>query len=147
MSNSEMSKKPESVLHQRLKENLPNVVITRLENRVGLGLPDCLIAIPNAGFAMVELKVVSRGRKVRLSPHQVAFNLKHGMMGLPTWVLIQYHPKGTKNRTEIELRLYHGSQVIELMERGIDTKPAAQWPLVGMDWNGLLGRLITKSRT
>jgi hypothetical protein len=28
------------------------------------------------------------------------------------------------------------------MERGIDTKPAAQWPLVGMDWDGLLGRLV-----
>lgn len=137
-----MPKKPESNLYQKLKQGLPTAVITRLENRVGLGLPDCLIAIPNEGFVMVELKVVDRGKKVRLSPHQVAFNLKHGMMGLPTWILIQYHPKGTRNRTEIELRLYHGKQVMELMEQGIDTKPAAQWPLVGMDWDGLLGHLI-----
>ena len=49
------AEKAESSLHQRVKENLPNVVITRLENRVGLGLPDCLIAIPNGVFVMVEL--------------------------------------------------------------------------------------------
>tara|TARA_R100000278_G_scaffold56948_1_gene46969 strand:- start:822 stop:1253 length:432 start_codon:yes stop_codon:yes gene_type:complete len=136
-----MSKKPESVLHQRLKENLPNVVITRLENRVGLGLPDCLIAIPSAGFAMVELKVVSRGRKVRLSPHQVAFNLKHGMMGMPAWILVQYHPKGTTKRTEIELRLYHGSQVVDLVDKGIDVPAVLRWPLPGIDWDRLRKQL------
>ena len=142
-----MPKKPESSLHQKVKENLPNVVITRLENRVGLGLPDCLIAIPNGGFVMVELKVVSRGRKVRLSPHQVAFNLKHGMMGLPTWILVQYHPKGTTRRTEIELRLYHGKQVVSLMESGIDVPAVLQWPLAAVDWDALRSRLTQTYNT
>ena len=137
-----MAKKPEAALHQRVKKNLPNALITRLENRVGLGLPDCLIAIPNEGFAMVELKVVNRGRKVRLSPHQVAFNQKHGMMGLPTWILVQYHPKGTSKRSEILLMLYHGRQAMELAERGVETKPAAQWPLDSVDWEGLESRLV-----
>jgi hypothetical protein len=40
--------KPEAALYKRLKENLPNSHITRLESRVGLGVPDCLIALgPN----------------------------------------------------------------------------------------------------
>jgi len=47
-------------------------------------------------------------------------------------------------RTEIELRLYHGQQVVELNERGMDTKPAAQWPLDRVDWNELLAFLVTE---
>jgi hypothetical protein len=71
--------KPEAALYKRLKENLPNSHITRLESRVGLGVPDCLIALgpQQPRFVMVELKVTKRGRKVALSPHQVAFHLKH----------------------------------------------------------------------
>jgi hypothetical protein len=37
--------KPEAALYKRLKENLPNSHITRLESRVGLGVPDCLVAL------------------------------------------------------------------------------------------------------
>ena len=87
---------------------------------------------------------MSRGRKVRLSPHQIAFNLKHGSIGLPVWILVQFHPRGTPRRPEIELRLYHGQPGAELNEKGMDTKPAALWPLDRVDWKDLLALLVTE---
>ena len=33
---------------------------------------------------MLELKVVKRGKKVSLSPHQIAFHLVHAEMRVPT---------------------------------------------------------------
>jgi hypothetical protein len=72
--------KPEAALYKRLKENLPNSHITRLESRVGLGVPDCLIALGPPATSLCYGGVegnVKRGRKVALSPHQVAFHLKH----------------------------------------------------------------------
>jgi hypothetical protein len=83
--------KPEAGLYKRLKENLPNSHITRLESRVGLGIPDCLVALgpQQPRFVMIELKVV-KGRKLAISPHQVAFHLKHADMKAPTFILVQF---------------------------------------------------------
>jgi hypothetical protein len=53
-----MAIKPEAGLYKRLKENLPEAHITRIESRVNLGIPDCLIALTKNRFVMVELKVV-----------------------------------------------------------------------------------------
>ena len=129
-----MARKPESALHKRLKDNLPSSVITRLENRVGVGMPDCLVALIKARFVMIELKVVERGKKVRLSPHQISFNLKHGMIGMPVWILVQHHPKGTTKRSEIRLMLYHGKQAQDLFEQGTDLLPVESWALDAVDW-------------
>jgi hypothetical protein len=69
--------KPEAGLYKRLKENLPNSHITRLESRVGLGIPDCLVALgpQQPRFVMIELKVV-KGRKLAISPHQSGFSFE-----------------------------------------------------------------------
>ena len=61
-----MPAKPESSLYSRVRENLPNCFITRIESRVNLGIPDCLVAFPHGEFVMLELKVVKRGRKIDL---------------------------------------------------------------------------------
>ena len=132
-----MSRGPEALLHHRLKKNLSNSLIVRLENRVNLGLPDCLIALPPAKYCLVELKVVTTGKKVRLSAHQVAFALSHGKMGLPTYILVEWHPKGTTKLAEKRLLLYHGAQAQELFQDGVSTPPVAQWPLNSVDWASL----------
>lgn len=133
-----MAKKPESVLFQRLKENLSGCHFTRLESRVGLGVPDCLIAFKGPGvFVMLELKVVQRGKKVNMSAHQVAFHVKHADLGCPTFILVQYHPPGTAHAQFSELRLYRGSQAIELATCGIDTTPIGLWPYKAVQWEML----------
>ncbi len=128
-------------MYKRMKENLLNCRITRLESRVGLGIPDCLIAFPGK-WVMVELKVVKRGRKVALSPHQVAFHLAHAQMRVPTFILVQYFPPGVTVGSKSELLLYEGKQAEQLLHQGIDAEPFDSWSLVGPTWHMLRLRLV-----
>jgi hypothetical protein len=139
-----MSRGPEAALYSRLRENLPKAYITRLESRVGLGIPDCLVALgPLPGvFVMLELKVVKKGKKVNLSPHQIAFHHKHSSLKCPTFILIQYHPPGTTASRSAEVLLYSGAQVESLAMVGVDTPPIDRWNLAAMEWNMLRFRIL-----
>jgi hypothetical protein len=136
--------KPEAALYKRLKENLPNSHITRLESRIGLGIPDCLVALgpQQAKFVMIELKVVKSGRRVNLSPHQVAFHLKHSDYKVPTFILVQYHPPGTASSRNAELRLYRGDQAETLVYQGIEVEPVWSCNLAQMQWHMLRLELL-----
>lgn len=137
-----MAIKPEAALYKRIRENLPDSHITRIESRVNLGIPDCLVAFKGLGlFVMIELKVVKRGRKINLSPHQVAFHAKHADLGAPTFILVQYHPPGTTSALKAELLLYRGRQVLDLHHLGIDAEPVERWPLSHVLWHMLRHRL------
>jgi hypothetical protein len=83
---------------------------------------------------MVELKVVKSGKKVRLSPHQLAFALKHSSLQMPAYILVEWHPKGTTKLTEKRLLLYGGAQAQELHTKGVNTVPLGQWALSEVDW-------------
>ena len=68
--------KPETKFWHELKKNTPQISWTRLENLSAFGTPD-LLGYTNSGkFFTVELKV-TKTNKVRLSPHQKAFHIKH----------------------------------------------------------------------
>ena len=134
-----MPRKPESSLYHRIKENLPNCLITRIESRVGLGIPDCFIAFKQTGeFVPVELKVVKKGRKVNLSPHQIAFHARHADIGVRTFVLVLYVPPGKVASKEGKLLLYSGAQIFELVKSGVDTDPVASYHYGAVPWNMLM---------
>ena len=137
-----MAAKPEANLYKRLRENLPNCHFTRIESRVNLGIPDVLLAFPHGQFAMVELKVVKRGRKVNLSPHQVAFHIKHADLRCPTYILVQHQPAGTTHASKSELLLYFGEQAIDLVTLGVDTPALARWPWTAISWAELRKNLV-----
>lgn len=86
---------------------------------------------------MLELKVVKKGKKVQLSPHQVSFHLKHADMKCPTFILVQYHPPNTTSILKAELLLYKGAQVLEVLQQGIASTPHAKWPLSHVQWHML----------
>lgn len=131
-----MATKPETLLYQRLKENLPpESRLTRIESRVGLGIPDCLLAIKDCGFAMLELKVVKRGRKIKFSPHQIAFHTAHAALKVPTYILVQYHPPKAPTIHGAQWLLYKGKQVQDLMERGVDVPAYQEWPADNVRWH------------
>jgi hypothetical protein len=90
---------------------------------------------------MVELKVVSRGLKVNLSPHQIAFHLKHADMRCPTFVLVLYAPVG--KRKESELLVYGGDQIMDVHKLGVKAEPLARWPWLGVQWPMLKHCLLT----
>ena len=83
---------------------------------------------PSGNFFTVELKV-SRGNRVTLSPHQISFHFKHN---LNTFILVGCAPDKGK------VRLYPGSQILELVTSGLRLEPLAQgWELVRLKLESL----------
>ena len=108
--------KPEAKLYSELKKKVRNISWNRLENRSLLGTPDLLAYSPNEHFFTLELKVTS-GNKIRFSPHQVAFHVKHTKN---TFILVACDPdRGL-------VRLYPGHQILELVNSGLKLEPLAQ---------------------
>ena len=67
---------PEAKLYKKLRKVCKKISWIRIENLSSLGTPD-LLGYNNSGhFFTVELKV-TKGKKVKFSPHQIAFHVEH----------------------------------------------------------------------
>jgi hypothetical protein len=97
---------------------------------------------PNPGFAMLELKVVKGGSKVRLSPHQVAFNAKHASLGCPVFILVQRYHAADSTPKNSDLLLFSGSQAPFLALNGLKTTPLAEFSTLQADWGDIKGLLM-----
>jgi hypothetical protein len=107
--------KLEKDLWRELKGIKSKISWTRLENRSLLGTPDLLGYNDTGRFFTVELKV-TKGNKIRFSPHQISFHVKHN---LNTFILVACTPdKG-------HYRLYPGSRILELVDSGLKLEPLA----------------------
>ena len=102
--------KLESKFYNELKRITPQIRWTRLENTSVLGTPDLLGYTASGRFFTIELKVAN-GSKVRLSPHQISFHIRHPKN---TFILV---------KTKADCYLYSGNQVRELFENGLLVKP------------------------
>lgn len=116
-----------------MKTGMPLAHITRIESRVGLGIPDSLVAVAGR-FLPVELKVVTSGRKVKLSAHQVGFHLKHAHLGCPTFILVEYHPPKSSGKKP-QILAYEGRMAQEVQALGIDAKTALTADLSHSGWD------------
>jgi hypothetical protein len=93
-------------------------------------------------FLLVELKVVKQGLKVKLSPHQVAFHLKHAAdLRCPTFIIVHYSPVAKKELAE--LLVYRGDQVLDVHRLGVRAEPIARWPWLGIQWEIVRQVLLT----
>lgn len=124
---------PEARFSARVKAGLVNCDIERVENRVNLGIPDMMIGVGDR-FVLVELKVVSKGLKVGLRPHQIAFMTRHAAKGRPCFVLVLDMGNTLRPST---IRLYHGRDAMALATEGIKLDPLRCWPSRGMPWKEL----------
>ena len=98
---------PEAKLYKKIKRNITSISWIRLENNSLLGTPD-LLGYNNSGvFFTVELKV-TKGNKVRFSPHQIAFHVKHPNN---TFILVEALGSGA-------VKLFRGSRIEELAACG-----------------------------
>jgi hypothetical protein len=100
--------KPERKLYAKVKKFIPKISWIRLENQGLLGTPDLLGYNDSGTFFTVELKV-TKGNKVRLSPHQIAFHVKHPHN---TFIMVQHLGSGT-------VKLFRGNQILELAACGL----------------------------
>ena len=99
---------PEAKLYKKIKKNITSISWIRLENNTLLGTPD-LLGYNNSGvFFTVELKV-TRGNKVRFSPHQIAFHVKHPNN---TFICIEHLGSGA-------VKLFRGSRIKKLDAWGL----------------------------
>jgi hypothetical protein len=105
--------KPETKLWHDIRKNFKNISFTRLENLSAFGTPD-LLGYNNSGhFFTIELKVV-KGRKIRFSPHQISFHVRHPEN---TFILVRHlAPRSSKLD---EIYLYEGKDILELVARGL----------------------------
>ena len=107
--------KLEKDLWRELKGIKSKISWTRLENRSLLGTPD-LLGYNNFGkFFTVELKL-TLVNKVRFSPHQISFHVKHN---LNTFILVACDPDPQL------VRLYPGARILELVDLGVKLEPLA----------------------
>jgi hypothetical protein len=82
-------------------------------------------------FVLMELKVVAKGLKVGLRPHQIAFMTRHAAKGRPCFILVLDMGNTLRPST---IRLYQGSDAMELATEGIKLDPLRCWPSRGMPW-------------
>ena len=114
---------PERKLYQKLKKDISSISWIRLENLSLSGTPD-LLGYNNSGtFFTIELKV-TKSNKVRFSPHQIAFHVKHPKN---TFILVQHLGSGC-------LKLFRGSRIKELEACGFKLDACC----LGLDACGLL---------
>jgi len=102
---------PEAKLYQKLRKKSSGIIWTRLENLSSLGTPDLLGYNTNGHFFTVELKV-TRGNKLKFSPHQIAFHKTHPHN---TFIIAEaLGPRSTKL-----VHMYRGSRIIKLAACGL----------------------------
>ena len=107
--------KPETKLWHDIRKNFKNITFTRLENLSAFGTPDLLGYNNNCHFFTVELKVV-KGRKIRFSPHQISFHIRHP---LNTFILVLDASLNVP-------KLYEGKEIRELAACGLKLEPMHQ---------------------
>jgi hypothetical protein len=104
--------KPEKKLWHEIKtiniENNCKLSFTRLENSAAWGTPDLLGCNISGHFFTVELKV-TKTNKVRLSPHQISFHIRHPNN---TFIMV-------KDLSLNLVKLYEGRFIKELDARGL----------------------------
>jgi hypothetical protein len=95
--------KPEQKLYAKVKKTIKDISWIRLENNSLLGTPD-LLGYNNSGhFFTIELKVTS-GNKIKFSPHQISFHVRHPHN---TFIIAEALGPGT-------VKLFRGSRILEL---------------------------------
>jgi len=113
---------PERKLYQKVRKSLPQISWIRLENNSLHGTPDLLGYNTSGNFFTVELKV-TKSNKVRFSPHQIAFHVKHPRN---SFILVEDLKEGV-------VKLFPGSGVLALEACGLKLEPLC----LGLDACGL----------
>ena len=104
---------PEAKLYQNVKQNFKSFSLIRIENISLLGTPDLLVCNTSGHFCTVELKV-TKGNKLRFSPHQIAFHVKH-----PINTFILAKTLGPLPPKTSPISMYRGSRIRELVTSGL----------------------------
>ena len=104
---------PEAKFYQQIKRNFKQLSLIRIENNSLLGTPDLLVCNTSGNFCTVELKV-TKSKKLRFSPHQIAFHKRH-----PKNTFIMVKALGPCTPKTSSISMYRGSRISELAACGL----------------------------
>ena len=104
---------PEAKFYQQIKKNFKQLSLIRIENNSLLGTPDVLVCNTSGNFCTLEIKV-TKGNKIRFSPHQIAFHKRH-----PKNTFIIVKALGPLPPKTSPISMYHGSRITELAACGL----------------------------
>ena len=104
---------PEAKFYQQIKRNFKSLSLIRIENNSLLGTPDLLVCNTSGNFCTIELKV-TKGNKLRFSPHQIAFHKRH-----PHNTFILAKTLGPLPPKTSPISMYRGSRITELVASGL----------------------------
>ena len=99
---------PEAKFYREIKKNFKELSLIRIENSSLLGTPDLLVCNTSGNFRTIEIKV-TKGNKIRFSPHQIAFHVKH-----PDNTFIMVKALGPLPKKTFSVFLFRGSRIKEL---------------------------------
>ena len=137
-----MIRKPESKLWQLIKKNTPDILWNRIEATTIMGFPDLIGCHADCGLFSVELKGSKRG-KIKLSPHQIAWNYSHALKGGRCFIIATPLEQSTLN-------IYGGIQAMDLSLNVQESSLNVQEPLIvfrkPFDWKGVSNFLTQKGR-
>ena len=99
-------------LYKKLKAFTPQIIWNRIENLSIPGMPDLLGYNTSGTFFTVELKV-TKSRKLKFSPHQIAWHVQHPKN---SFILAEALDPRSRNR----FHMFRGSCIMELSGRGLE---------------------------
>jgi len=110
---------PEAKFYQQIKRNFKQLSLIRIENSSLLGTPDLLVYNTSGNFCTVELKV-TKSKKLRFSPHQIAFHKRH-----PHNTFILAKTLGPCTPNTFSVSMFRGSRISELAACGLTLEACA----------------------
>ena len=115
---------PEAKLYQKIKKTFNRISFVRIENNSLLGTPDLLGYNTFGNFFTLELKV-TRSKKIRFSPHQISFHVKH-----PKNSFILVEALDQRSSKLSQFFLFKGESILELEAWGLRPGPGRTraWP-------------------
>ena len=110
---------PEAKFYQQIKRNFKSLSLIRIENSSLLGTPDLLVYNTSGNFCTVELKV-TKSKKIRFSPHQIAYHVRH-----PHNTFILAKTLGPCTPKTSSISMYRGSRIRKLDACGLSLEADA----------------------
>ena len=104
---------PEAKFYQQIKRNFKQLSLIRIENSSLLGTPDLLVCNTSGNFCTLEIKV-TKSKKIRFSPHQIAFHTRH-----PKNTFIIAKTLGPLPPNTSPISMYRGARIRELVACGL----------------------------
>jgi hypothetical protein len=100
---------------QEIRKKLKHYQWLRLETYATQGVPDLLGTTQEGMFFTVELKV-TKSKRVKVSPHQIAFH--KARLNSPCFILVKSLVQSSPKKSQ--LYLYHASKLDQLLTNGLE---------------------------